>query len=319
LNKKLIIIAGMHRSGTSAITGAIECLGFKLGNTLVGPHEGVNEKGYKEDVDVISLHEDMLWSIPAAWDDVLPIDTTVACNDDVFIERLTIILENYFKTHNSCAVKDPRICLFLPFWASVCKKLEIEPIFVVPARDPSAVARSLNHRDGMDTERAFWLWLKYLLLVERETRGYSRIFITYERFLKQSGVILEKILHSIGDINPRPSSEQMQVAMSFVNQKLDHSPQDNIVSQSDVAADCTALYESFQRAEEVGESGMNRQKFDEYYQRYQASMSDLDPVIADQLKSYRIHARNYRRYWNDCRFSRMNRLAKTVKSALGRQ
>ena len=44
----VLIIIGMHRSGTSATTGSLPCLGVELGHELHGAHPGINEKGYFE-------------------------------------------------------------------------------------------------------------------------------------------------------------------------------------------------------------------------------------------------------------------------------
>jgi len=44
--KNALIILGMHRSGTSAITGVLGKLGVQLGKKLYKPQAQVNEKGF---------------------------------------------------------------------------------------------------------------------------------------------------------------------------------------------------------------------------------------------------------------------------------
>ena len=52
-DKKIIfVVLGMHRSGTSAITRGLEVLGASLGNRLMPPFVGNNDKGFFEDVDI---------------------------------------------------------------------------------------------------------------------------------------------------------------------------------------------------------------------------------------------------------------------------
>ncbi|GAG21323.1 unnamed protein product, partial [marine sediment metagenome] len=45
--KKAVVVAGMHRSGTSAIMGVLQVLGVDIGDDLGAPDE-YNEKGYFE-------------------------------------------------------------------------------------------------------------------------------------------------------------------------------------------------------------------------------------------------------------------------------
>ena len=44
--KRLIVVLGMHRSGTSAITRGLQVMGIDLGNNLMPAMEGVNDKGF---------------------------------------------------------------------------------------------------------------------------------------------------------------------------------------------------------------------------------------------------------------------------------
>lgn len=50
-NNQLIVVLGMHRSGTSAITRGLQVLGVELGDQLMPGAVGDNEKGYWEDSD----------------------------------------------------------------------------------------------------------------------------------------------------------------------------------------------------------------------------------------------------------------------------
>ena len=65
--KKLIVVLGMHRSGTSAITRGLICLGVQLGNRLIPPIEGNNDKGFWEDIDLNNLNNEILETIYKEW------------------------------------------------------------------------------------------------------------------------------------------------------------------------------------------------------------------------------------------------------------
>ena len=55
-SKQLIVVLGMHRSGTSAITRGLKVLGVELGDQLIAAVEGDNSKGYWEDSDLNTLN-----------------------------------------------------------------------------------------------------------------------------------------------------------------------------------------------------------------------------------------------------------------------
>ena len=73
-SKQLIVVLGMHRSGTSAITRGLKVLGVELGDKLIAAVEGDNSKGYWEDSDLNTLNIEMLYSIGSDWHNLTPID-----------------------------------------------------------------------------------------------------------------------------------------------------------------------------------------------------------------------------------------------------
>ena len=64
--KKLIVVLGMHRSGTSAVVKALSCLGVDLGDDFM-PSGDDNPKGFFEDKAVNQLNIEMLEVIGQRW------------------------------------------------------------------------------------------------------------------------------------------------------------------------------------------------------------------------------------------------------------
>ena len=48
-----LIILGMHRSGTSLLSGLLGQVGDRMGRSLYAPQKGVNEKGFWEHEDIV--------------------------------------------------------------------------------------------------------------------------------------------------------------------------------------------------------------------------------------------------------------------------
>ncbi len=62
---RIIIILGMHRSGTSALTGSLEKAGVTLGN--VKQYSDDNRKGSRESPRIMALHEDIFQRNSGSW------------------------------------------------------------------------------------------------------------------------------------------------------------------------------------------------------------------------------------------------------------
>src|SRR5215469_1243814 len=73
--QKVVIITGMHRSGTSALSGALARIGVDFGKRLLSP-SWHNPKGYFEHPEIVALHDSLLQALGSRWDDYLslPLD-----------------------------------------------------------------------------------------------------------------------------------------------------------------------------------------------------------------------------------------------------
>ena len=70
---RLVVVLGMHRSGTSALTRGLTVLGVSLGNNLLPPVEDNNPTGFWEEREIYDLHNSMLRACGSDWDDLGPI------------------------------------------------------------------------------------------------------------------------------------------------------------------------------------------------------------------------------------------------------
>lgn len=178
-----VMVLGMHRSGTSAITGALEKLGIALHQKLLESNS-FNPKGYFEGVDVTKLNDSLLLEMGSNWDDTrfpthIPEDLI-----EKYLPEATKLIEREFAYTPIFAMKDPRFCVTFPVWELALKKLKIDLKIIFPYRNPLEIARSLRQRDGFSHEKSILLWAKHLLLSERYSREYPRHFINYSSFLK---------------------------------------------------------------------------------------------------------------------------------------
>ena len=146
----LLFVVGMHRSGTSALCAALHAGGFSFGENLLAAQAGVNDEGFWEDSDVVSLNEALLANLGGSWFSVPDAIITTDWDSAEFEEHRRAAMETLSRGFGGdrAAVKDPRFCLTLPFWLSCCAQLGIDRRVCVTARSALEVACSLEKRDG---------------------------------------------------------------------------------------------------------------------------------------------------------------------------
>ena len=194
-----LLITGMHRSGTSAVAGALDALGVDFGDRLMPPREGENSRGYFEDLEIHKAHDRLLSDAGHSWDDPRALDESHLPERSLgdFREEIRRILRDRFSTKTLWAIKDPRICLLGATWLEVLDDLGIETRWVIVHRHPNEVAASLAHRNGFSAEKSAALWLNHNLAIESSTRGVPRAFITYDELLDSPGDNLTRLAHEL--------------------------------------------------------------------------------------------------------------------------
>ena len=216
LPKQLVVILGMHRSGTSLITKSIELFGFSLGENLMEASED-NPTGFWEDLDLVALNDQILASNQATWDS--PLDTTERDFSEHFHERAKSLLQSKLDFTDRLVLKDPRLCLLLPFWSEQFRALELDVHFIALYRNPLEVAASLSARDDMSIEQGLLLDYIYNSCVLRHS-GYPVCLVNYRQFLAEPLRELRRIADHLGLV--LPEAEAMAFVDSFVDQNLCH-------------------------------------------------------------------------------------------------
>ena len=160
-----ICVLGMHRSGTSCLTGLLEDAGVYLGGvSKKNPH---NLKGNQENLRIVHLHNAVLESIGGSWD--RPPITPATWSQEQKTELRSILQE--YGGHVRWAFKDPRSLFTLTGW----KELVPDLSYIGTFRHPSAVVQSLHRRGKMPLEQGFELWRHYntRLLEERNRHRFD--------------------------------------------------------------------------------------------------------------------------------------------------
>lgn len=175
-----IFVVGPARSGTSAITRAINLMGAPLCNSDDLYAADQNPLGYWESSTVIALNDRLLSELGAS--EGLPPDPLVT---DGPFDRLGGHEEartafQAVHPHPGWVCKDPRLCVTLPFWK---RALAVDPVLVLVSRAPSSVVASLmkgEHREA----HAFALWERYSLWALTNLQGADVALVHFDSVIE---------------------------------------------------------------------------------------------------------------------------------------
>ena len=226
--KIAVLVAGMHRSGTSAVTRILGILGCDLPRNLVAPHPS-NERGFWESQDVVALDRDMLVSAGTKledWraDEWRAFDPRWYDSPQVerFHDRAQAVLEDQFGDSRLFVIKDPRICRLLPFWIETLARFGARVLIVSPIRNPLDVADSLEARDGIRRPIGCLMWLQHVLSAEADSRDLRRVFLRYERLLAEPQAVVDRLEEALGLTWPRRMSDADEEIDAFLSSGLRH-------------------------------------------------------------------------------------------------
>ncbi|MDD9209916.1 sulfotransferase family protein [Aeromonas dhakensis] len=185
--RRWVVILGMHRSGTSAIAGALAHSGISFGDSFIELQGDVNEKGFWEHAELVAINEAILKELNAAWFDPFSLSTQFEQgwrpSPSLFKRMCGFLRHVEFADATLCGLKDPRLSVLLPCWRLAINEMGDDACYLLMNRDIDQVARSLQKRDQMSLLLAGLLWGEYTFSAEFYTQGELRFWVDYEAML----------------------------------------------------------------------------------------------------------------------------------------
>jgi hypothetical protein len=161
-----VVIAGMHRSGTSLVASYLASLGVHMGDRLL-PADARNPHGYFEDADFVELHGRILRACTPeeaghrdwGWTESERLDRAPLAD---YAEEARALVAGRGGRVGLWGWKDPRTTLLLDFWDEI---LGGRALYILPYRLPWEVADSMQ-RLGAEVflrhpEWAYPIWTFY--------------------------------------------------------------------------------------------------------------------------------------------------------------
>lgn len=220
---KILVILGMHRSGTSAVARVCNLLGADLGQRLMPP-QADNPTGFWEHTELHDVHDALFAALGYTWDDgrKLPDQWWQSGAVRPFRQQLLEILQRDFKDSLLPCVKDPRMSRLVPLWIGLLREIAWQPLFLHTLRHPHAIAESLKVRNGFPYDKSNYLTLRYWIEGEAATRGERRAFMSYEDLLNVWPPAIRSPWQRLGLPWPADNHIPDTVIRGFLTTELQH-------------------------------------------------------------------------------------------------
>jgi hypothetical protein len=228
-----LVVAGMHRSGTSAMARLLSLAGGALPGDIIQPGPD-NPTGFWEPVDMVGLNDRILASVGSRWDDVFGhrVGPTVWARRDQYLDEARAFIARNYDDAPAAVLKDPRASLMVRFWEEALRAEGRRPVYVIMVRHPLEVAASIVARGDASEATAVMAWAACMLALERDTRGLARVFVDYDALLADWRGALARIQTAGGDPLAAPTPEVEARIDDFLSPDQRHHRAD----QADLAA-----------------------------------------------------------------------------------
>lgn len=237
VSRKLVVILGPHRSGTSVCAAAVAALGAYMGEQLTYINEE-NPKGFFELPELVAFNDRLLAELGGAWDNPLFSGKLAIQGRDLgeWRQEAALLLGQALGDRPFVAIKDPRLCQLLDFWQPVFELagFPAEDVFYIHTlRSVGEVADSAQRRAhktpqfydlGSDIREGAALWFSLTAQSLLATEGFNNCYIGYRNLLQNPEQVLLRIAAFLG---VEPHSQSLHdFCADFLDSNLNRSKSD---------------------------------------------------------------------------------------------
>jgi hypothetical protein len=222
--RPIVVVLGMHRSGTSLCAHVLSCLGVDMADDRL-VNLG-NAKGHWERLELMALHDRILDRCNRTYSSPLH-DLTLppgwwADPEVQAIKREIIAFLRQRIGAMPFGFKDPRTARLMPMWYQIFGELGLAPKFVLCLRNPAQVARSLCDRDRLEPRLGEYRWFVYLTDIFRFIGQHGFCLIEYEHWFTEPERNLAKLQEFLS-LDWAGSETDLRLSiLEIVDQELRH-------------------------------------------------------------------------------------------------
>ena len=215
-NKRVIVVLGMHHSGTSVIARSLAVFNVYLGDDLM-PSQPDHPAGFWEDNRITATNDRVLAAQGFSWRKP-GFDCARMTALSSYRQTVTLIANDVrarFSHVPLWGFKDPRTCRLIPIWKDVFRLLRVGAGYIFVVRHPRSVAESLRSKYGMSMRMGYKLWLEHMVAAVRETRQNRRVFVSYDRMLDNPRHELRREAQALGLDSSQLESNSAKAFIEF--------------------------------------------------------------------------------------------------------
>ena len=206
--KKLVLITGTGRSGTSTMSGTLHHLGLYVPGPYLGANKS-NPKGFFESKWAIAFHRRITTAARIDFFDGRPsaLERAREAVTPELRSELVDFLREQSAEHDQVVVKDPRTVWAHEVWREAAAEAGLEICYISMLRHPAEVVGSrrtyyAKSEDPADIRRYENInvarWVNNSLISEHETRGRARAFVRYVDLLTDWRPVAERLSADLG-------------------------------------------------------------------------------------------------------------------------
>ena len=224
---RALLVLGMHRGGTSALSRVASLLGA-AGPAHPIPPGPDNPRGFWEPQSVVRLNDEMLLLGRSHWAHWTRFDPgrLPPAMQDTLRPRMAAALRAEYGDAGLFVLKDPRMSRMLPLWLPLLTPpaLSATPCALLALRHPAAVCASLASRNGFPARLSLLLWLRHMLDAEQGTRGLARAIVSYDALLQDWRIAMNRAGARLGLDWPTGLDAAAHAIDAFLDPALRHVP-----------------------------------------------------------------------------------------------
>jgi hypothetical protein len=293
-----VVVLGVGRSGTSAVTRGLQALGVELGDQL-RPGGGKNPTGFFEDETLLDINRRLRKALGIKAESVTLIEPQQWQTPVVQALQQEAIedIRRRFGCYPLWGYKYARTLRLLPFWRAVFQALAIDVRYVMVVRNPLSVARSRAKLDPLrgTQEKSDLEWLVNVVPYFREVRERPFVVVDYDILVANPAAQLERIAAALN----LPTTAHTQAAIQayieqFLNPNLRHSrftPED--LDRTPRVNNLTREAYRWLYQLATDEIAADSAEFWQAWSRIEKTLASLEPILrhVDRLEAELRHAR----------------------------
>ncbi|MDB5403395.1 MAG: hypothetical protein QOD93_328 [Acetobacteraceae bacterium] len=216
--RPVVVVLGMHRSGTSMCAHILSMLGLDMADDPQRRPDAL--KGLWEREEIVNAHDRILQLLGRDYASPLHAHALAPgwwAEPAVRAVRNELIgwLRHRIGDSPRFGFKDPRTCRALPMWREIFTDLGLEPRYVFCVRDPRQVGRSLGDRDRFAHDDREYRWMVYNAHAVAAVGTAPVCIVPYEAWFTDPGVLLAR-LAAHTDASMRPDEPELKAAVAGV-------------------------------------------------------------------------------------------------------